>query len=52
MWGVGEDKGDESIASGHSNGIGELTRLYCCQKKGKKDIGVFDKILEKPLLAK
>ena len=52
VWGVGEDKGDERIASGHSNDIGELTKLYCCQKKRKKDIGVFDMILEEPLLAK
>lgn len=51
MWGVGEDKGDERIASGHSNGIGEVTKLYCCQKK-EKNIGVFDMILEEPLLAK
>ena len=36
MWGVGEDKGDERIASGHSNGIGEFTKLYCCQQKEKK----------------
>lgn len=38
VWGVGEDKGDERIASGHSNGIGELTKLYCCQKKEKKTL--------------
>lgn len=52
MWGVGKDKGDERIASGHSNGIGELTKLYCCQQKEKKDNGVFDLILEEPLLTK